>query len=163
VIACDDEEDRSPGHVFTKQLRSITPVKGVFFAAVNSVSSNSNLLSNYCTDSFDVYAGENSIEFVSMGYQTSKKYDKVPAELFSDEEPYLHMPSCPERPGYHVVVYGSNFEENGDKGICLSGLETEISLFIKKDQVMSNSYRCKIRLLSFRKLSFDGRNASVVS
>lgn len=157
VVNVDNEFSTQPGRQFERMLKHSSPVKSIFFAAENLMSLSTNMYSNYSNDRLDAYAGDSPIETVTLKYEEGMfKMDRLHVSI-CDDDIFLNLPCAPDRPGYHVISYGTNYNEIRDVAINVTDLTTEISLAFTSSTSDIATYCCKVRMLSFLKLDFvDG-------
>lgn len=110
-------------------LHSKTPCKAIFWVAQNIKNIENRNLSNYTTNSEDLYRGWNPCSVVDLKYGGANRLDKVSHEHFELSEPWDFFPSAPAEPGYNV--YPFCFEPstlNADTAIVLDPLNVSLQI-----------------------------------
>lgn len=87
------------------------PCLALFWNAENQKARSNRNLSNYTSNSEDLYSGCCPISHVTMKHGTSTRFHEVPSDYFEDDEVFKHFPSAPTEPGYLACSFTYDIEK----------------------------------------------------
>jgi len=113
------------------ELRCDNPCLAIFWQAENYESSKNRILSNYTTNTGDLYSGYDPVLSTSMSYNGVPRLQDMPSDHFSIAEPRKFFLSPPCETGYHAYAFGVQpFGFDPDVGVVLSVHKAVLSVKI---------------------------------
>lgn len=128
MIAIDSENHAGYGKSISIELKTPHMCKSIFFMAENTDAIKYNNLSNYTTNSDNIYGGWDPIDNITLSYGIVKKFDKVNSIHFSQIES-CHFPIPPDTQGYHAITYAWDpTSVDAEVTVCPSELKASLSV-----------------------------------
>lgn len=108
------------------------PCLALFWVAQNQKALKYGNLSNYTTNSENVYEGWRPISEITMKHGTSPRFEKMPADIFDEEESLDNFPSAPREAGYFGYSFTHDIDRpNVNIGKCLGDSGTKLTVLLK--------------------------------
>ena len=134
IIYIDDilsHKNSNPAHLgecIEINLESKSPCKALFWVAENLNSSKYNNLSNYTTNSENIYNGWNPCAMSSIQYESNIERSSMISNGHYDlSEPYNFFPSAPSEPGYNGYSFSYDpVSLNADTAVVLGNLKASL-------------------------------------
>lgn len=132
IVHVQTDNPHSYGESASLDLVGDRPCSALFWVAQNNTSLTNGNLSNYTTNSENVYKGWSPISDISVKHGTSYRFEEMSADYFNDDVALDSFPSAPRESGY----FGYSFTHDIDRpniniGKCLGQKKTKLIAQLK--------------------------------
>ena len=141
IEICDQANATPYKKSATVTLRSPRPCLAMFWVAENAEAIDNNNLSNYTTNSHDVYAGWDPIRSNTLTFGSTKRFVDMPSDHFSIAAPRRHFISAPSDRGYHAYAFAKDSTNyHGEVGVIPDDRSAELKCLIDDGNIFGPDY-----------------------